>query len=160
MIRAVVAFLLCSTLVATTAFARGGHGGGHARSGGTHGKSSKGSKTKTSHTTSQDKVHVNGYVTKEGKTVAPHDRTGANKTKDDNWSTKGNVNPRRGRREQNHLATTAADDFVTTARDHTLILSSFQSSAFSPRAFCGGRRWRSRMRGALQDGTNTLFASG
>jgi hypothetical protein len=103
MIRAVVTFLLCSALVATSAFARGGHGGGHsrggghARSGGTHGKSSKGSKAKTSPTTSPDKVHVNGYVTKDGKTVASHDRTGANKTKDDNWSTKSNVNPETGK---------------------------------------------------------------
>jgi hypothetical protein len=40
---------------------------------------------------------VNGYVTKEGKTVAPHDRTGANKRKGDNWSTKGNVNPETGK---------------------------------------------------------------
>lgn len=40
-----------------------------------------------------DKVLVNGYYTKSGKWVAPYYRTLPNKTKDDNWSTKGNINP-------------------------------------------------------------------
>ena len=40
---------------------------------------------------------MNGYVTKKGERVAPHDRTGENKTKGDNWSTQGNVNPETGK---------------------------------------------------------------
>jgi hypothetical protein len=42
-------------------------------------------------------VHVDGYTTKEGTTVAPHDRTAPDKTRDDNWSTKGNTNPETGK---------------------------------------------------------------
>jgi len=41
-------------------------------------------------------VHVNGYTTKSGKYVPPHNRTKANGTKSDNWSTQGNVNPETG----------------------------------------------------------------
>lgn len=38
-------------------------------------------------------VHVKGYTRKDGTYVAPHDRTAPNSTKNDNWSTKSNVNP-------------------------------------------------------------------
>lgn len=37
--------------------------------------------------------HVRGHVNKNGKYVAPHNRTSANKTQRDNWSSKGNTNP-------------------------------------------------------------------
>ena len=43
-------------------------------------------------------VRVKGYVTKKGKYVAPHYRTSPNKTKLNNWSTKGNVNPYTGKK--------------------------------------------------------------
>lgn len=43
------------------------------------------------------RTHVKGYVKKNGKYVAPHDRTAPNGTKADNWSTKGNVNPETGK---------------------------------------------------------------
>lgn len=43
------------------------------------------------------KTHVDGYITKSGKYVAPHERTAPNKNKSDNWSTKGNVNPTTGK---------------------------------------------------------------
>lgn len=42
-------------------------------------------------------THVKGYVKKNGKYVAPHDRTAPNGTKTDNWSTNGNVNPETGK---------------------------------------------------------------
>lgn len=42
-------------------------------------------------------VHVNGYTRKDGTYVAPHERTAPNSTKNDNWSTKGNVNPYTGK---------------------------------------------------------------
>jgi hypothetical protein len=41
-------------------------------------------------------VHVNGYTTKNGSYVAPHERTAPNKTNLDNYSTKGNINPYTG----------------------------------------------------------------
>ena len=38
-------------------------------------------------------VQVNGYYKKDGTYVQPHYRSDPNSTPDDNWSTKGNVNP-------------------------------------------------------------------
>ena len=40
---------------------------------------------------------VRGTVRKNGTYVAPHARTMPNGSKNDNWSTKGNVNPRTGK---------------------------------------------------------------
>lgn len=42
-------------------------------------------------------VHVKGYTRKDGTYVAPHVRTSPNKTKSDNYSTKGNMNPYTGK---------------------------------------------------------------
>lgn len=42
-------------------------------------------------------VHVKGYTKKDGTYVAPHERTAPNHTKNDNYSTKGNVNPYTGK---------------------------------------------------------------
>ena len=42
-------------------------------------------------------VRVKGYTTKSGQYVAPHYRSSPNKSKNDNWSTKGNVNPYTGK---------------------------------------------------------------
>lgn len=42
-------------------------------------------------------VRVKGEVTKSGTYRSPHHRTSPNKTKLDNWSTKGNVNPYTGK---------------------------------------------------------------
>jgi hypothetical protein len=39
---------------------------------------------------------VPGYVKKSGTYVAPHQRTAPNKSKSDNWSSKGNQNPYTG----------------------------------------------------------------
>ncbi len=41
-------------------------------------------------------VHVRGYFKKDGTYVAPHYRSAPNTTTQDNWSTKGNVNPYTG----------------------------------------------------------------
>lgn len=41
-------------------------------------------------------VRVNSYKKKNGTYVQPYFRTSANKTKLDNWSTKGNANPING----------------------------------------------------------------
>ena len=43
-------------------------------------------------------VKVKPYVKKNGTVVQPHVRTSPNKTKTDNYSTKGNVNPMTGKR--------------------------------------------------------------
>ena len=43
-------------------------------------------------------THVRGHVTKKGTYVAPHRRTTADKTKTNNYSTKGNVNSYTGKK--------------------------------------------------------------
>jgi hypothetical protein len=43
-------------------------------------------------------VHAKGHRTKEGTTVAPHDRTAPDNTRQNNWSTKGNTNPEIGKK--------------------------------------------------------------
>lgn len=42
-------------------------------------------------------VHVNGYTKTDGTYVAPHVQTTPNSTINDNYSTKGNVNPYTGK---------------------------------------------------------------
>ncbi len=44
-----------------------------------------------------DAKGVNGYAKKNGTYVAPHQQTALNKTRLDNYSTKGNVNPYTGK---------------------------------------------------------------
>lgn len=41
---------------------------------------------------------VRGHYTKNGKYVKPHVRTNPNKSKSDNYSTRGNVNPSTGKK--------------------------------------------------------------
>ncbi len=41
--------------------------------------------------------HVNGYVTKKGTFVAPSHRSGPNGSKNDNFSSKGKMNPFTGK---------------------------------------------------------------
>lgn len=45
----------------------------------------------------EDATHVKGHFKKNGTFVAPHARSKANKSKRDNWSTKGNFNPFTGK---------------------------------------------------------------
>lgn len=52
---------------------------------------------KSSGSGSSEKTYVKGYNRKDGTYVAPHYRTKANGTKNDNWSTRGNINPYTGK---------------------------------------------------------------
>ncbi|WP_395689510.1 hypothetical protein [Caenimonas koreensis] len=71
-------------LTAGAALAKGGgHSSGHSRSAGGHANGSPHS--------------VRGYVKKDGTYVAPHRATSPDKTKANNWSTKGNQNPDTGK---------------------------------------------------------------
>jgi hypothetical protein len=73
--------LLALSLATTPAFGRGGGHGGHS---GSHSSSSSG------------EHRVSGYVTSRGTYVAPHYATNPNGTRNDNYSTRGNVNPHTG----------------------------------------------------------------
>jgi hypothetical protein len=42
-------------------------------------------------------VSVSGYTKKDGTYVAPHYRSGPNDTRNDNYSTRGNINPYTGK---------------------------------------------------------------
>lgn len=77
MLRAAISLVLVLALSAfsTDAFARGG--GSKGSYGGSH--------------------SVKGYTRKDGTYVRPHQRTNPNKSKQDNWSTKGNSNPYSGK---------------------------------------------------------------
>ncbi len=43
-------------------------------------------------------TRVKGYTRKSGKYVAPHYKSTSNRTKFDNYSTKGNINPYTGKK--------------------------------------------------------------
>ncbi|MFA4844487.1 MAG: hypothetical protein WC632_06030 [Candidatus Margulisiibacteriota bacterium] len=43
-------------------------------------------------------VRVSGHIKKSGTYIAPHYKTFPNRTKIDNWPTKGNVNPYTGKK--------------------------------------------------------------
>lgn len=74
-----IILIACLVLVMSTpAFARGSH--------------STGTGSKMSSTS------VRGHVTKKGAYVAPHRRSTADRSKTNNWSTKGNTNPYTGKR--------------------------------------------------------------
>jgi hypothetical protein len=49
-------------------------------------------------TTTKPPVHVDGYHTAKGATVAPYVRTAPDKTPQNNWSVKPNVNPETGKK--------------------------------------------------------------
>lgn len=46
---------------------------------------------------SRSPVHVRSYVRHDGRLVSPYIRTAPNRTKLDNWSTRGNTNPYTGK---------------------------------------------------------------
>lgn len=71
--------------ISTPAFARGG--GGH--SGRAHSSST--------HSSGSGSHSIKGYTKKNGAYVAPSHATNPNKSKRDNWSTKGNANPHTGK---------------------------------------------------------------
>ena len=92
----ILALLLAVTLALpfqAEARGGGGHSGG-SRSGGGHSyKASKGTTSKSN----RSAVSVRGYTKKNGTYVKAHKRSAPNKSKGDNWSTKGNVNPYTGK---------------------------------------------------------------
>lgn len=45
----------------------------------------------------QADVYVHGYYRKDGTYVQPHYRSNPNSTRNDNWTTRGNVNPYTGK---------------------------------------------------------------
>lgn len=70
--------------------------GAVARSGSSHGGYHFG----TSHSYSYRSTgehHVNGYFRRNGTYVSPHYQTNPNGTRDDNYSTRGNINPHTGK---------------------------------------------------------------
>lgn len=44
------------------------------------------------------RIRVRGYTRKNGTYVMPHFRSNPNRTRFDNWSTKGSINPYTGKR--------------------------------------------------------------
>jgi hypothetical protein len=92
-----IVILSLGLILATTATARGG---GHSSSSHSGSHSSTHSSTKSigygSTNSSTESVH--GYTTKNGTYVAPYHRTTADHTKNNNFSTKGNLNPYTGKK--------------------------------------------------------------
>ena len=89
--------LVTAMLVCTMAIGNGGGGGSH---GG--GSSSRGSGSSHSHSSSHSggssgSHSVQGYTRKDGTYVAPHHATNRDDTKNNNWTTQGNVNPYTGK---------------------------------------------------------------
>lgn len=83
-------FLIAAALaLSSTAFAKGGRGGG-SHSSYSSGYSKSYSSSGSSHT-------VSGYTRKDGTYVAPHHSTNRDNTKNNNWTTQGNVNPYTGK---------------------------------------------------------------
>jgi hypothetical protein len=80
-----VLILSIFVLVPNSAFARGGHSDRKGPSTG------PGTGAKTSST------HVSGYTKKDGTHVGGYSRTTPDKNFKNNWSTKGNENPRTGK---------------------------------------------------------------
>ena len=72
-------------VTASPALARGGHGGGHS---GGHSSSSSSS--------SSGEHYTRSYTTRSGTFVQGHYSTNPNGTRNDNYSTRGNVNPHTG----------------------------------------------------------------
>lgn len=68
-----------------------------ARGGSSHGGSTHSSKSDTGTGAKASREHVDSYTKKDGTHVAAHDRSTKDSTKDNNWSTKGNVNPDTGK---------------------------------------------------------------
>lgn len=83
-----LSLILSLSLVIPVAYAKGGgyKGGGSKKSSSTSRSTGKSSST-----------HVRGYTKKNGTYVAPHRRTTPDKSKANNWSSKGNVNPDTGK---------------------------------------------------------------
>jgi hypothetical protein len=81
-----IIFIALLISLSIPAFARGGSHGGMS-----HSSTYSGTGSKAEH------EHVNSYTKKDGTHVAAHDRSTKDDTKNNNWSTKGNVNPETGK---------------------------------------------------------------
>lgn len=69
----------------------------YARSGGSYGHHSSSHSSSSGYRHSSAPVHVRGYMKKNGTYVAPHYRSHPDKSYNNNWSVKGNVNPFTGK---------------------------------------------------------------
>jgi Bacterial SH3 domain len=87
--RKLLLLVILLSLTSATSYAQrgGGRGGGGSHSSG----------SSSSHSSSGGTVHVRGYYRKDGTYVAPHERSAPDGDFNNNWSTKGNVNPYTGR---------------------------------------------------------------
>ena len=74
--------ILAIALAATSAFAKGSHGS---------------SRSSTSTYSTPASHQVAGHVRKDGTYVQPHQATNRDASKNNNWSTQGNVNPYTGK---------------------------------------------------------------
>jgi hypothetical protein len=83
--------IAASIILASSGMAEAKGSGGHS-----HSSSSSTSHSKSSSTTT-GYHEVRGYTRKDGTYVAPHYQTDPNGTRNDNWSTTGNVNPFTGK---------------------------------------------------------------
>jgi hypothetical protein len=86
-----IVFLAVTVLLAGPALARGG--GGH--SGGGH--SSSYHSSSRSPRVSGGEHYVRSYTRKNGTAVSGHYQTNPNQTRNDNYSTRGNINPHTGK---------------------------------------------------------------
>jgi hypothetical protein len=86
-------FVVLAITLSIPSFARGGgHGGGYSSGGSSHSsRAATGTGAKAQH------ERVSGYTKKDGTHVATHDRSTKDATTNNNWSTKGNVNPETGK---------------------------------------------------------------
>ena len=87
--------LIAAISACTLALAKGGgsHSGGSSSRGGSSSHSYS-----SSHSGGSSSSHsVQGYTRKDGTYVAPHHATNRDDTKNNNWTTQGNVNPHTGK---------------------------------------------------------------
>ena len=83
-----IIFSICLISITSVAFAKGGHGGHHGKSS----LSSPGTGSKSS------SEQVSGYTAKSGKQVDSYRRSTSDTIFNNNFSTKGNVNPTTGKK--------------------------------------------------------------
>ena len=79
----IVAMIAVAAVLASPVSAKGSHGGHSSHS------------SQSSHSSGGEHA-VHGYTTKNGTYVAPHFQTNPNSTRNDNYSTRGNLNPHTG----------------------------------------------------------------
>ncbi len=87
--------LIAAISACTLALAKGG--GGHSGGSSSRGSSSSHSYSGSHSGGSSSSHSVQGYTRKDGTYVAPHHATNRDDTKNNNWTTQGNVNPHTGK---------------------------------------------------------------